>query len=500
MSDQVAPIGAPEAQKTSILLVIISIGLLLLLASLDQTIVSTALPTIVADLGGLEHLSWVFTAYILTSTIVAPLYGKLGDLYGRRTMVFASVALFLLGSALCAVSSTMTMLIISRGVQGLGGGGLFVLALSVVGDVIAPQDRGKVQAVFAAVFSLSSVIGPLAGGWFVEVFSWHWIFLINIPLGIIAVAVFASSFGAKPALVSHKIDWAGAAALTAALSILILVCSLGGKELPWNSAMTWVFAALGLAATAAFIAIERRAAEPILPMDLFKLNVFSVTSAIGFLQGAIMLGAISFLPIYLQIALGHSPTNSGFLLIPMTAGILTTSTIAGITMGKTGRYRPLPIIGMILLALAAIMMTRLTQTTSSAYFSGTLFVFGAGLGMIFPVVTTVVQNAVPREQMGTATAAGVMFRQIGGSVSVAVFGAVFAARLAASAGMPDGASLSPRALATLPDAMREVVAAGVVDALSPIYWATLVLALIGLGLAIILREIPLVNRMVPKGE
>lgn len=480
------------------MLVILSIGLLLLLAALDQTIVSTALPTIVADLGGLDHLSWVFTAYILTSTIVAPLYGKLGDLYGRRMMVFVSVALFLVGSGLCAMSSSMTMLIVSRAVQGLGGGGLFVLALSVVADVIAPKDRGKVQGVFAAVFSLSSIIGPLAGGWFVEQFSWHWIFLINIPLGAIAVGMFAANFGTKTALVAHRIDWAGAGALTVSLSAIILVCSLGGKELPWDGRLVWACVALAVAATAGFVWIERGAAEPILPMGLFKLNVFSVTSGLGFLQGAIMLGAISFLPIYLQIALGFSPTDSGFLLIPMTLGIVSTSTFAGIMMGKTGRYRLLPIFGMSLLAMGAILMTFLAADTSAYYFSGTLFVFGLGLGMIFPVLTTVVQNAVPRQAIGTATAAGVMFRQIGGSMSVAVFGAVFAARMASQ--VPDSGNLSPNALANLPETMRATIATAVVDALHPIYWAILAMAILGLGLAFILREIPLTNRMVPKGE
>jgi EmrB/QacA subfamily drug resistance transporter len=489
-----------EGPKRSIMLVILSIALLLLLAALDQTIVSTALPTIVADLGGLDHLSWVFTAYILTSTIVAPLYGKLGDLYGRRLMVFVSVALFLIGSGLCATSSSMTMLIISRGIQGLGGGGLFVLALSVVADVIAPKDRGKVQGVFAAVFSLSSVIGPLAGGWFVEQFSWHWIFLINIPLGAIAVAVFASSFATKPTIVAHKIDWAGAAALTLALSAIILVCSLGGKELPWSGVAVWAILALSLAATVAFVGIEQRAAEPILPMSLFKLNVFSVTSALGFLQGAIMLGAISFLPIYLQIALGFTPMDSGFLLIPMTVGIVATSTVAGITMGKTGRYRVLPIVGMALLAAAALLMTYLSEISSAYFFSSALFVFGLGLGMIFPVLTTVVQNAVPREMLGTATASGVMFRQIGGSISVAIFGAVFAARMAANAAIPESASLSPSALSSLPDGMRAAISTAVVDALHPIYWAIFVMALLGLALAVILKEIPLTNRVVPKSE
>ncbi len=500
MTSPIAEKTASAAPHGSIFVVILSIALLLLLAALDQTVVSTALPTIVADLGGLDHLSWVFTAYILTSTVVAPLYGKLGDLYGRRLMVYIAVALFLIGSLACAASGSMTALIISRAVQGLGGGGLFVLALSVVGDVIAPKDRGKVQGVFAAVFSLSSVIGPLMGGWFVDVFSWHWIFLINLPLGAVAALMFGLNFPAKTAMVGHKIDWAGAALLTAALSLIILVCSLGGRELPWDGALTWALIGLSIALTLAFVWAETRAIEPILPMSLFSLNVFSATSGISFLQGAIMLGALSFMPLYLQISLGYSPTNSGFLLIPMTAGIVLSSTISGIYMGRTGRYRILPIIGMAIVALAAFGMTRFDGATTALFFGAALMLFGAGLGLIFPVTTTVVQNAVPREQMGTATASGVMFRQIGGSVAVAVFGAIFAARMASTAGLPDAASLSPASLAALPDQVRAAAAVGVSAALHPIYWVVMGMALLGLALALILREIPLVNRMVPKGE
>ncbi len=500
MTSPISENASPAAPQGSTFVVIMYVALLLLMAALDQTVVSTALPTIVADLGGLDHLSWVFTAYILTSTVVAPLYGKLGDLYGRRIMVFAAVALFLAGSLACAASSNMNALIIARAVQGLGGGGLFVLALSVVGDVIAPKDRGKVQGMFAAVFSLSSVIGPLMGGWFVDVFSWHWIFLINLPLGAIAVLMFGLNFPAHTALVGHKIDWLGAALLTLALSLVILVCSLGGRELPWNGALTWALIGLSLAATLAFVWAETRAAEPILPMSLFSLNVFSATSGISFLQGAIMLGVISFLPLYLQIALGYSPTESGFLLIPMTIGIVMTSTVSGIYMGRTGRYRVLPIVGMSILAVAAFLMTMFDGATTALFFSAALMLFGAGLGLIFPMTTTVVQNAVPRDLMGTATASSVMFRQIGGSMSVAVFGAIFAANMAATAGLPDAASLSPAALAALPEAMKTAAAVGVSDALHPVYWIVMGLGLIGLALSLVLREIPLVNRIVPKGE
>lgn len=499
-----SPHSPQQAHRGPILMVIFSIGLLLLLAALDQTIVSTALPTIVADLGGLEHLSWVVTAYILASTIVAPLYGKLGDLYGRRLMVFVSVGLFLIGSALCGFARSMEFLIIARAIQGLGGGGLFVLALSVVGDVIPPQDRGKVQGVFAAVFSASSVIGPLAGGWFVEVASWHWIFFINIPLGILAIVIFATSFGAHPARQTHRIDWWGAAALSVALAALTLVTSLGGTTLPWDAPLTIGLMVAVPVALALFIRIEARAAEPILPLDLFRSNVFTVCGVISFVTGAAMLGALTFVPLYLQIAKGHSPTVSGLMMIPMTAGILIASTLAGRYMGRTGRYRILPMMGTLLITTGAIGLGLLNEHSPAWLFCGVMVVFGLGTGSIFPVVTTAVQNAVPRPQLGVATAAGVMFRQIGGSLAVAVFGAVFATRLAAGlgtdAGLIAGGEISPHALAGLSPGLRDALAGATVHATSPIFWSVAVMALCGFGFALLLKEIELVARKVPKGK
>ncbi len=500
MAETLSP---PPSESQPIKLVIGSVAVLLLLASLDQTIVSTALPTIVADLGGLEHLSWVVTAYILASTIAAPLYGKLGDLYGRRMMVFISVGLFLIGSTLCGLAQSMEFLIFARAMQGLGGGGLFVLALSVIGDVIPPRDRGKIQGVFAAVFSLSSVMGPLLGGWFVDAFSWHWIFFINLPLGALAVAGFAMGFSPTGKREKHRIDWAGAAALTLALASLTLMTSLGGRSFAWVSAPALALIALCVAATLAFIAIERRAPEPILPLSLFTQNVFVFTSIIGFVVGAILFGAVTFLPLYLQITKGISPTGSGLMLVPMTAGIVVGSTCAGQFMGRTGRYRILPMIGTVLALLGSLLLTRIDRDTGTLAFGASIAVMGLGLGCIFPVVMTAVQNAVPRAQLGTATAASVMFRQIGGSLAVAVFGAMFTARMAGVMG--DKAAelhgeIGPQIMATLPPALQDTVASAIVTAIHPIFWVTATMALIAFCFALLLAEVPLTNRMVPKGE
>ena len=495
------------SQETgSLRMVILSIGLLLLLAALDQSIVSTALPTIVADLGGLEHLSWVVTAYILTSTIVAPLYGKLGDLFGRRNTVFVCVAIFLLGSVLCGVATSMTFLIISRAIQGLGGGGLFVLALSVVGDAVPPRERGKIQGVFAAVFSTSSVLGPLAGGWLSQNANWHWIFFINIPLGLIALVGFAASFKPKGTRTSHVIDWWGAVTLTIGLGGLTLFTSLGGRSFAWGSPTALGLLAATVLGMAAVVVVEQRAAEPILPLKLFRMNVFWVTSILGFIVGAALFGAITFLPLYLQIAKGATPTGSGLQLIPLTLGIVAASTCAGQYMGRTGRYRILPIIGTSLLSVGMLALTQLTLDTGDVPFSIALVLVGLGMGCIFPVVTTAVQNAVPRETLGTATAAGILLRQCGGALGVAAFGALFSARLTAglgdsSTGLINGiADLGPQTMAKLTPEMQATVASAVLNAVHPIYWIAAVMAMVGLCFAFVLVEVPLVNRMVPKGE
>ncbi|RME18138.1 MAG: DHA2 family efflux MFS transporter permease subunit, partial [Alphaproteobacteria bacterium] len=486
--------GAGDHATGSTGLIIASIGFLLMLAALDQTIVATALPTIVADLGGLEHLSWVVTAYILASTISAPLYGKLGDLYGRRTMVFTSVGLFLAGSALAGAAQSMVWLIVSRAIQGLGGGGLFVLALSVVGDVIPPKERGKVQGLFGAVFSLASVVGPMLGGWFVDAFSWHWIFYINLPIGAGALIAFAASFRPTGRRVQHRIDWAGALTLSVALAALTLTTTFGGRSLAWDSPEILGLIGLTVLSGAAFVFFEARASEPILPLDLFRNNVFVVTSLIGFIVGAAMLGAVTFLPIYLQISRGTAPTISGLMLIPMTAGILASSIGGGRYMSKTGRYKVLPIVGMAVIALGMGLLTTLSAETGALVFSVEIAIAGFGLGFIMPVTTTAVQNAVPRERLGTATAAGLMFRQVGGSVAVAVFGAIFAARMAAGMATGGGAlaggegfNIGPQTLAGLPDEARRMIGETVAWAIHPVFLIAAGLGLAGLVAALFLE-------------
>jgi EmrB/QacA subfamily drug resistance transporter len=485
---------APSTESKSVGLVIASVAVLLLLAALDQTIVSTALPTIVADLGGLEHLSWVVTAYILASTVVAPLYGKFGDLFGRRNMVFISVTLFLIGSVLCGMAGSMVFLIAARAVQGLGGGGLFVLALSIIGDVLPPKDRGKIQGVFAGVFGISSVVGPLLGGWFVDALSWHWIFYINLPIGALALGGFMVSFKPTGKRKSASIDIAGVVTLTIALSALVLVTALGGRDIAWDSPTALGLIALCIASTAAFIMAEKRAAEPILPLGLFRMNVFVVTSLLAMCTGAMMLGSITFLPLFLQMATGVSPTTSGLQLIPLTIGILSGSTLSGRYMGKTGRYRRLPIIGTFLATFGALGLTQVLGDMNGVLFSLTLILMGMGLGMNFPVITTAVQNTVPRAHLGTATAAGILFRQIGGSVAVALFGAIFASGVARSLGgveiegLSSVAELGPQMLAELPAAVQNQIAQSVTSAIQPVYWIVAGLSFTAFIISLFLKE------------
>ncbi len=432
----------------------------LLLAALDQTIVATALPTIVGDLGGASHLSWVVTAYLLASTASTPLWGKLGDMYGRKVFFQAAIVIFLVGSVLSGLSSSMTELIAFRALQGIGGGGLMIGAQTIIGDVVPPRDRGRYQGLFGAVFGLSSVIGPLIGGLLVDNLSWHWIFYINLPIGIVALAVTAAVLPSHLSRVRHVIDYLGALLVGLAATSFVLLTSLGGTTYPWGSAEIVILGAAGVALTVAFVVVERRATEPVIPLHLFANRVFAAASAIGFVVGFAMFGAITFLPLFLQIVKGVNPTVSGLRLLPLLGGLIVTSAGSGQLISRYGRYKIFPIVGTALMTVGLFLLSRLGPTTGTALTSLYMFVFGVGLGGVMQVLVIAVQNAVDYKDLGAATSGATFFRSMGGSFGTAIFGAIFANLLtgnlshylkgvAVPAGL-SGSSVSPAALAKLP--------------------------------------------------
>jgi EmrB/QacA subfamily drug resistance transporter len=485
----------PDRQRVR--LIFGALLLVLLLASLDQTIVSTALPTIVGDLGGISKLSWVVTAYLLASTVVGPVYGKLGDLYGRKVLLQSAIAIFLVGSALCGISQNMTELIVFRAIQGLGGGGLFVITIAVVGDIIPPRDRGRYQGFFGAVFGVSTVIGPLLGGFFVDNLSWRWIFYVNVPIGLIALAVIATAFQARADHVRHTIDYLGASLLAGGLSAIVLYTSLGGTTYPWSSAQMVALIVSGFVLLAAFVFVEARAPEPILPLEIFRNRVFSVTSAVGFIIGLALFGAVTYLPLYLQDVKGHSPTTSGLLITPMMAGLLITSIGSGQLISRFGRYKPFPIAGTAIMAVGLVLLSRLYVDTSTLVGGVYMLVLGLGLGLVIQVLVLAAQNAVDYTYLGVATSGSTLFRQIGGSIGVAIFGAIFANQLAGNlatslpAGADVPASPNPAALKQLAPAAHAAYASAITDALHPVFLAAAGAAVLAFLLTWLLREVPL---------
>src|SRR5690349_15567440 len=435
--------------------------LVILLASLDQTIVATALPTIVGDLGGLQHLSWVVTAYLLASTVTGPLYGKFGDLYGRKPTLQFAIVLFLIGSILCGIAQNMPQLIAFRALQGLGAGGLLTTAIAVVGDIIPPRERGKYQGLFGAVFGVSTILGPLLGGFFVDNLSWRWIFYVNLPIGALALVVIGAVFHARSQRVEHKIDYVGAALLAGGLASIVLFTSLGGTTFAWSSSQSALLITLGVVLLAGFLLAEQRAAEPILPLELFRNRTFTVCAAIGFIIGLALFGSVTYLPIFLQIVLGKSPTASGLQLTPLMAGLLVTSIVSGRLISKFGRYKPFPVAGTAIMTVGMVLLSRLDIHATTVYASLSMLVLGLGLGMVMQVLVLAVQNAVEYRNMGVATSGSILFRQVGGSIGIAVFGAIFANRLHAElagklpANVHVPKTVSPALVRNLPPPLHE---------------------------------------------
>jgi EmrB/QacA subfamily drug resistance transporter len=471
--------------------------LVLFIASLDQTIVSTALPTIVGDLGGLQHLSWVVTAYLLASTVVGPLYGKLGDLYGRKRVLQVALVLFLVGSALCGLAQSMPQLIAFRAVQGLGGGGLIVVSMAVVGDLVAPRDRGRYQGLFGGVFGVSVVAGPLLGGFFVDNLSWRWIFYINLPLGAVALAVISVAFRSPQATERHRIDYLGTAVLAAGLSGVILYTSLGGTTYAWDAPAMLAMLVAGVALLTVFPFVESRAAEPILPLELFRNQTFRTTSAIGFVIGFALFGSVTFIPLYLQIVKGHSPTDSGLLMTPMMLGVLVTSTASGYLISRYGRYRVFPIAGTAIATVGLYLLSTLQVATATEVAAGYMLLLGLGLGLVMQVLVLAAQNAVDYRLLGVATSGATLFRQVGGSIGVSVFGAIFTNELGRELGrrLPAGAHApahaSPGAIQLLPPAIHAVYVTAVAVALHPVFLTASAVMVVAFGLSWLLRDVPL---------
>jgi EmrB/QacA subfamily drug resistance transporter len=493
--------AAPRAGTNRLGVVFAGLMMVLLLAALDSTIVATALPTIVGDLGGLDKLAWVTSAFLLAQTAVTPLYGKLGDQLGRKRVLQVAIVIFLVGSALCGLAGSMIELIAFRALQGLGAGGLIVLVQASVGDIVPPRERGRYQGLFGAVFGFASVAGPLLGGLIVDHLSWQWIFYVNLPIGALALVVISITLPEAKGHTRPAIDYLGAGLLAAGLSAIVLVASLGGTTWAWASAQTVLVAIAGVGLLAAFIVAERRAPEPVLPLSLLKDEVFRVASMLSLIVGFALFGSVTFLPLFFQTVFHSSPTNAGLRLIPLLGGLVFASILSGRRIATTGRYRRFPIVGTVLMTIGLFLLSRVKVSTSSLAIDGALIVLGLGLGSTMQVLVLAVQNAVGYEVLGAATSGVTLSRGIGGSFGAAIFGTIFTTRLRSElsgvlsgplgAQVKAGARLTGAQVATLPDRARLAYENAYVNALHPVFIAAAGVTAVGFVLSLLLRERPL---------
>ncbi|MGF2949037.1 MDR family MFS transporter [Microbacterium alcoholitolerans] len=495
----------PRSHETrrGIILLFIGLVLAMLLAALSQTVLSAAMPTMVGELGGVDQMLWVMTAYILASTIMMPIYGKMSDLIGRKGPMIFAIVTFMAGSVVGALAPDMTVLIVARIVQGLGGGGLIILSQAIIADVIPARERGKYMGIIGAVFAVSSVAGPLLGGWLTEEVDWRWTFWLNIPLGLLALTAALTLLHLPKGTTSRpKIDVLGMMTLAGATACLILVASWGGNDFEWTSPVILSLIAATVVLAVLFVLAERRAAEPIMPLGMFHERNFVLATVAGLLIGVAMFGAIGYLPTYLQMTFGQDATTAGILMVPMMGMMLVTSLLSGWLVSRYGRYKWMPIAGALFIVVALVLLGLMTPETPLWRFCIDVGLLGAGLGVNMQILVLIVQNSFPNRIVGTATAANNFFRQIGASLGSAVIGSLFALRLvniiserlpagAAAAQVGEVASLTPHSVLELPAAARDIVVHGYNDALTPLLLGMAPLAVAAFILLCFIKEVPL---------
>ncbi len=503
------PVADSDGYLTHRQILVVMSGLMagMFLAALDQSIVGTALPRITSELGGIDKLSWVVTAYLLTQTASTPLWGKISDLYGRKRIFQLAIITFLTGSLLAGLAQGITELIAFRAIQGLGGGGLFALALATIGDIVPPRERGRYGGYFGAVFGTSSVLGPVLGGFFTDGPGWRWIFYVNIPIGIAALAITTTALKMPHVRREHNIDYLGATTIVAGVTSFLLYTTWAGPDHGWGSMLGLFLIAFGVLMTGLFVLVESRATEPIIPLELFDISVFRTSNLYGFIIGFAMFGGIVFLPVYLQVVDGMSPTRSGLALLPMVVGIFSTSISSGIIMSRTGRYKVFPIAGAVTVIAALFLLSRLG--VGSPYWQAGIYfwLFGAGLGLSMQIIVTIVQNSVERRHMGTATSSVAFFRSMGGTFGAAVFGAILSARfvshladqlggVGASAAQIGGGGVTGNVqkIQALPEPIHGFVLSAYASSLHDVFLWAIPVVLVALAVSFLIPEVPLKAR------